>query len=231
MTLRIHSLHHVPFEGLGSIAAWAQAAGHQISSTRLYAGESPPPLGQVDWLIVMGGPMGINDTERHPWLRKEKIFIGQAIDQGKKVLGICLGAQLIADVLGASVHPNPEKEIGWFPVFRTPEAMRLPIADQLPDHQEVFHWHGDTFELPAGAVHLLRSDQCKHQAFLYENRVLALQFHLETTPESAADLLRHCAAELVGAPYIQTPAAIMAKPERFATINRQMTGILDYFSK
>ena len=228
--LNIHYFQHVPFEGLGSIAAWAQAAGHQINVTRLYAGEQPPPVDQVDWLIIMGGPMGIDEEERYHWLVEEKAFIREAIDQGKKVLGICLGAQLIADALGASVHPNPEKEIGWFPVFLTSEAETLPLAKKLPDHQVVFHWHGDTFELPDGATHLLSSNQCKNQAFIYGDRVLAFQFHLETTPDSAAALLRHCAVELVDAPYIQKPNLIMADSEQFKAINRQMTTILDYLS-
>jgi GMP synthase (glutamine-hydrolysing) len=88
--LRIHYLQHVPFEGLGSIAAWAQAAGHQISATRFYAGEHPPSVDQIDWLIIMGGPMSVTEEERYPWLAAEKTFIRQAIDQEKKVLGICL---------------------------------------------------------------------------------------------------------------------------------------------
>ena len=190
----------------------------------------PPAVELIDWLIVMGGPMGIAEEGDYPWLAEEKTFIKQAIDQGKRVLGICLGAQLIANVLGAAVYPNREKEIGRFPVYTTEDAEQSSIIDYLPRKLEVFHWHGNTFDIPTGAVHLLYSTACSNQAFLCDDRVLALQFHLETTPESVAALRQNCAAELTEAPFAQKPAVIMSKPEHYADINRQMNEILDYLS-
>ena len=154
--MNIHYLQHVPFEGLGSIANWVGQAGHNLTGSRLYAGEALPDPAALDWLIVMGGPMGVHDERHHPWLTREKQLIEQAIGQEKTVLGICLGAQLIADVLGARVYANEHREIGWFPVRRTSEAADCALGRVLPEQVEVFHWHGDTFDLPAGGKRLLQ---------------------------------------------------------------------------
>lgn len=229
--LRIHYFQHVPFEGLGSIEAWVRSAGHQISVTRFYAGEHPPPVNLIDWLIIMGGPMSINEEGRYPWLAEEKAFISQIIEQGKKVVGICLGAQLVAGVLGADVHPNPEREIGWYPVYPTAEAERSSIIDHLPRELEVFHWHGDTFDIPAGAIHLLRSQACENQAFMVDNRILGFQFHLETTGESAAALLKNCADDLRSAPFVQDAETILMEEERFNRINKSMKSILEFLAR
>ncbi len=228
--MRLHYLQHVPFEGLGSIGAWAAAAGHQVSVSRMFADDPLPATTRFDWLLVMGGPMGVNDTTCHPWLTGEKKFIAAAIAAGKTVLGICLGAQLLAAVLGAAVYPNREKEIGWLPVYRVPDGAGLPLTARLPDGEEVFHWHGDTFDLPAGACHLLRSAACENQAFLYGERVLALQFHLETTPAGAAALVEHCARDLAPGPRVQPAARIMADESRFTRLNRRMNAVLDFLA-
>jgi len=229
--LRIHYLQHVPFEGLGSIAAWAQAAGHQISITRLYASEQPPSVDLIDWLIIMGGPMSITEERRYPWLVEEKNFIRQAVDQGKKVLGICLGAQLIAGVLGAKVYPNSQPEIGWFPVNPTAEAEQSSIIDYLPKGLEVFHWHGDTFDIPAGAIHLLRSQACENQAFMVDNRILGFQFHLETTMESAGSLVQNCTDDLRPDAFVQDAESILKGNERYNRINQSMESILEFLAR
>lgn len=228
--LKIHYFQHVPFEGLGSIAAWAKAAGHQTSVTRFYAGEHPPSFDLIDWLIIMGGPMNIAEEERYPWLETEKGYLRAAIDTGKVVMGICLGAQLIADVLGAPIYANPEKEIGWYPVSQTAEAKKSPVASRLPNHEKVFHWHGDTFDIPAGATHLLRSQACENQAFMVGDRILGLQFHLETTLESAAALVKNCAADLRSGPFVQDAETILMKKKRFHRINKSMESILEYLA-
>ncbi|MCP4699929.1 MAG: type 1 glutamine amidotransferase [Gammaproteobacteria bacterium] len=226
----IHYFQHVPFEGPGSLEIWAKNNGHQTSATRFYENDPLPSVNDIDWLTVMGGPMSIHDTADYPWLIEEKKFIKQAIDSGKTVLGICLGAQLIADALGASVYPNQEKEIGWFPVEKTPD-LQTAVARILPDTLEVFHWHGETFELPRGAVHLAKSAVCENQAFIYKERVLGFQFHLETTPDSAKALIAHCANELTDAPYIQTAAEMLANEARFSKINATMNNILEMIHK
>lgn len=216
-------LQHHPIEGPGSMTPWL--ASHATSSQiiRLDAGEKCPAPEVVDLLIVLGGPMSVNDEETFPWLREEKSFIRQVIDRQRPVLGICLGSQLIASALGAEVRPNPYKEIGWLPIegLETNTAMTLPSTT-------VFQWHGDTFALPTGAILLARSSACVHQAFLYKDNVLALQFHLESTPELIQRFIETGGDELVDAPYIQTPQAILAAPdELYDAGNRLLEKLLN----
>jgi GMP synthase-like glutamine amidotransferase len=220
--MKLHWLQHVPFEGLGYIEEWANNAGIQISCTRLYDQEKLPALGSFDGLVVMGGPMGIHDHDEHPWLIAEKEFIRQAIDADKTVLGICLGAQLMADALGANVYPGPQKEIGWFPIQRSEGAPEL-----IPDNLTVFHWHGDTFDIPEGALRLASSEGCKNQGFIYNQKAVGLQFHMETTSQSLEALLTNCAHELKDeARFIQTAAAIRAGLPNLGSLNTAMKALL-----
>lgn len=200
--------------------------GHQLSATHLYLGQALPPLDTLDWLIVMGGPMGVYDEAVHPWLVEEKKYIRQAIDSGKIVLGICLGAQLIADVLGAKVSKNRYREIGWFPVKRTAESKSSLFGKVFPESMSVFHWHGDTFDIPAGAVLLASSEACRNQAFSIDDRIVGLQFHLETTPDSAKALIENGRDELDGSRYVQTEASILSDASRFSKINDVMQTLL-----
>jgi GMP synthase (glutamine-hydrolysing) len=222
--MRIHYLQHVAFEGLASIETWAIARSHSLSSTRFFANESLPQMQDFDWLIVLGGPMNIYETEKYFWLTEEKRFIERAIKNGKTVIGICLGAQLIADVLGAKVTQNAFKEIGWFPVELTAESAAF---HSLPKQFNALHWHGDTFELPRGAVHLARSKACENQAFVSEEKVLSLQFHLEATSGSIQQIIENCGTELVEGKYIQTSGEILGEDEYFAQANQMMWQILD----
>jgi GMP synthase-like glutamine amidotransferase len=224
----IHWLQHVPFEGLGSMEGWLLEQGYDLFCTRLWAGDPLPPADSFTGLIVMGGPMGIYDHEEYPWLPAEKKFLREVIDRGTQVLGICLGAQLLADVLGAKVSANPEKEIGWFPVTRSDEVPEL-LSSVLPEELTVFHWHGDTFVLPENAVCLYSSEACANQAFLYENQVLGLQFHLETTRESAATLIDNCRSELVPAPWIMSEKDMLYGKEKYTEINDRMHQLLKQF--
>jgi GMP synthase-like glutamine amidotransferase len=136
----------------------------------------------------MGGPMSVNDPE--PWVEVERSMIRRAIAAETPVLGVCLGAQLIASALGARVFRAQRKEIGWFPVAWTPQAARDPLVEDLPDPSNLFHWHGEMFDIPDGATLLASSERCAHQAFRYGDRVYALQFHAEVTPEMIADWCR-----------------------------------------
>ena len=228
--MRIQVLQHVPFEGPAGIADWASDRGHALSITHLYRGDPLPPQDAFDRLVVMGGPMGIYDETEHPWLAPEKAFLGATIAADKVIVGVCLGAQLLADTLGARVYRNAHKEIGWLPIELTPEGAADPVFGPLAPGMgmPVYHWHGDTFPLPSGAKHLARSIGCEHQAFLYEGRVLGLQFHLETTPTSLAALIANCADEIVPGPYVQD-AAIMqaATPEGYARMHTALFGLLD----
>lgn len=225
--MNIHWFQHVPFEGLASIETWAVARGHRIAATRLHAGDPLPNLDRLDWLVVMGGPMNIYEEDKFSWLAAEKRFIKAAIEAGRVVFGVCLGAQLIADVLGGPVTKNTHKEIGWFPVRKTDAAARSRVFETLPTELEVFHWHGDTFALPPGAIHVARSAACENQAFIFDERVVGLQFHLETTPESASLLAQHCTDELVVGPFIQTAEAMLSNEQRFERINETMWKLLD----
>ena len=225
--MRMHYLQHVPFEDPADIFNWARARGTVLTGTRLYAGQRPPPPPAFDALLVLGGPMNIYEHDRYPWLADEKRLIGNAVAAGKTIVGICLGAQLIADVLGSTVRRNRWREIGWLPVRPTPALAVSRLNGLLPNPCDVFHWHGDTFDLPGGAIALAASTACAQQAFLYDDRVLGLQFHLETTPASARALIAHCGDEIDGGPFVQTPVAILADPARFARANALMHRLLD----
>jgi GMP synthase-like glutamine amidotransferase len=230
--MRIHYLQHVPFEDPGSILTWAKNHGWGLSSTRLYdypRGGVPFPLARdFDWLVIMGGPMNVYEEAEYPWLAEEKVFIKHALDRGKPVIGLCLGAQLLSCVLGGKVTRNPHKEIGWFPVTLSPEARSLPLFSFLPEKPLVFQWHGDTFSVPEGAVHLAESGACKNQAFMYRDRVFAFQFHLENTLEIIRGLIEHCGDELAEgrAGYVQTGAELLSHPEYIAQDNRWMDEFL-----
>lgn len=230
--LRIHALQHVPFEGLGHIAHWIAANGHQLTTTHLYDGGTLPDPSEFDRLIIMGGPMNIYEDAQYPWLPRERALIRAAIDAGKSAVGICLGAQLLADALGSKVYAGKEKEIGWLPITLTEAGKQTALLAGLPETPIVFHWHGDTFDIPEGAVHLAASEGCRSQAFLYDNRILGLQFHLESTPETVRQILSHCRHELApGKTYIQSEAQIAAvPPQRFAEINNLMETLLTRLS-
>ena len=226
--MRIHALQHVAFEGLGHIGRWIADRGHSVALTRLYAGDPLPRLADFDLLVIMGGPMNIYEDDRYPWLAAERQLIRQAVDGGKSALGICLGAQLLADALGSQVVAGAHKEIGWWPIRMTEAGYGCGFLEGLPAQPTVFHWHGDTFAVPAGAIHLAASEGCASQAFLYDNRILGLQFHLESTPETVQALLANCRDELVPGRYIQTAAQIgAAEPELFSGINRLLETLLD----
>jgi GMP synthase (glutamine-hydrolysing) len=224
--MRIQYLQHVPFEDIGSMRNDFEARGFTLSSTHWYRGDSTPELESFDGLVVMGGPMGIYDEQEHPWLIAEKKLIREAIAAGKTLLGICLGAQLIADVLGGKVTRNPYREIGWFPLDIVPETNN-PVAAILADFPEVFHWHGDTFALPSGAHWLAKSQGCQHQAYCVDNRIWGFQFHLETTPASAQALITHCAGDIDGSLYTQSAVDMLCNTERFTRINRAMSQVVE----
>jgi len=227
--LRIHYFEHVPFEGLGCIEDWARQQGHTITVTQWHAPTVVlPDLLSIDWLIVMGGPMGVYETGLHIWLPAEQQYIADAIQQGKKVLGICLGSQLVAAALGAKVYPNKEKEIGWFPVqFNATGA----LANILPPEQTVFHWHGDTFDLPANATLFASSAACANQGFIYGDRVIGLQFHLEVRSNDVLKMVEHGDDELAPAPYVQSAEAIADRSALADGANELMFEILEYMQK
>jgi GMP synthase-like glutamine amidotransferase len=226
--MRIHYFQHEPFEDLGSMAAVFKERGYSLTATHWYKGDAGPgALNSFDALIIMGGAMSVHDESTLPWLIAEKKLIKQAITAGKTVLGICLGAQLIADVLGAEVRRNSHKEIGWHPLTINPNAATHAIASVLAKYPEVFHWHGETFAIPEGALHLASSAACANQAYVYQDRVIGLQFHLETTFESATALTEECPGDMDGTQYAQNAQQILASKEKFEKINQAMKEIID----
>jgi GMP synthase (glutamine-hydrolysing) len=167
-------------------------------------------------LFVMGGPMGVYDEAACPWLSAEKKAIERMIRAGKMVVGICLGAQLIADVLGARVYTNRYREIGWFPVS-FPQSENLPgLLAGLPERADAFHWHQDTFDIPAGATRVAGSEACENQAFCYGNTTLAVQFHWEITAAGVENLIANCPDDYApGKPWVQQPEEMLADMTRF----------------
>lgn len=230
--MRIQVIKHVAFEGPGGIRDWALARGHALSETDLSAGEPLPSLDAFDALVLMGGPMSVNEEDRYAWLRPEKALVRAALAADKKLLGICLGAQMIASALGAPIVAVPEKEIGWFPVRTVPEAAGHPFLRGWPTEQTVFHWHGEGFGLPAGAQALWGNQAWPLQAFALGQQALALQCHPEVTQASVQAMLDGGRAELeVGRPFIQTEAEILAQaPQRLKVLAPLFAGLLDVWS-
>jgi len=224
---RIHYFQHVHFEDLGCIEQWANQHGHQLSATRFYNHEALPELADIDWLIVMGGPMGVNDENIYPWLEFEKAFIKKAIDANKTVIGICLGSQLIASALGEKVYPNPNKEIGWFDISKTQHGFESKIFKDFNEKLKVFHWHGDTFDLPKESQLIFQSQACKNQCFSYKNKILGLQFHLEITENSLNEMIFNGKHELKEDKFIQNEDDILKEKELILKNNKLMFSVLD----
>lgn len=230
--MRLHYLQHVPFEGLGAIEGWAKSKDHSITMTRLFAQEPLPMVDDFDWLIVMGGPMNIYEESRYPWLVLEKLFIEESLKKDKFVLGICLGAQLMADVLGAKIVKNTEKEIGWFPISLTEEAKEGSVFFKgIPSSFMAFHWHEDRFELPEFCTRLAESKGCFHQAFGYDDKAIGLQFHIESTRDGVMKLVRHCGGEHWQGRYVQKPDEMVFRPACFNEITKTLETFLDNCQK
>ncbi len=226
--LNIHVLMHVAYEGIACIESWIQLHQHSVSFTKLYESVNFPESDEYDWLIVMGGPMSVTDEQKFSWLVTEKKFILDSIESGKTVIGICLGSQLIAEMLGARVYPNLQKEIGWFDLELTQEAKKIEIFKLFEDKFKVFHWHGDTFDLARNCIRLFHSEVTKNQAFIYNDKVLGLQFHLEVTSNSLIEMIENGKEELIETKSVQTASEILKYSEHIALNNQKMFHILDY---
>jgi len=219
---------HVPFEGPGNILDWVGEKGHKLQYTRFYQGETLPDASAVDLLIIMGGPMDVFNFHVHSWMEDEIVWVKEFIKEGKPVLGICLGAQIIAAALGEEVYPGQHREIGWYNLQFFPSLGDYKICKDLPITRKVFHWHGDTFNIPEGATRIAASQAFPNQGFIYNNRVVALQFHLEVTPESVRELVDNCRDELVEGPYIQSEKEILSEQNYFETNQKVLFQFLDY---
>ena len=193
--MNILIVKNIASEGPGTIEEHLRAEKLSYSIIDLKKGEDTPPISTFTHLVIMGGPMAVYEMEQYPFLKDEALLIERAVKANKHVLGVCLGAQMVAHVLGARVYAGGQKEIGWYDVELTDEGMRDPCVSQLAfdgrKSAQVFQWHGDTFDLPAGAARLAASGIYPNQAFRYSDRVYALQFHIEVTPVIVLDWLRN----------------------------------------
>lgn len=230
LIMKIHYLQHVPFQSPGIITFWAAERGCRVGSTLLYDKGKLPDPSSVDALIVLGGTMNVYEEDQYPWLVEEKELIRQCIRQKKKVLGINLGAQLIADVLGAGVYPNRVKEIGWHLISWNSCAWSNPMFNFVPCHQITLHWHRDTFDLPAGAERLASSRCCKNQAFTWQEHVVGLQFHLEVVKQDLEQLIAYHKEELKErGPHMQSAEHLLSRPNYIEENNHTMFQLMDRF--
>lgn len=234
--MKLHYLQHVPFEGLGLIADWAKERGVEVSVTHLFEDEALPSMASFDLLVVLGGPMSVHDTQEYPWLKGEQAFISRALESGKPALGICLGAQLFADVLGGQVTHNKEREIGWHPIFLCESWAENPLQPltRISESPTVFHWHGETFSLPEEAVHLASNEATANQAFAAgkNGQILGFQFHIETTPECVRGLIASAEeGELAPQRYVQSAEEMLGAAEEHSTaLQPALYEILDQWS-
>ena len=208
MTKTLLAVRHVAFEDLGGFEAPLQDAGYAIRYADMGV-EAVADFGDPDLLVVLGAPVGVYEDDLYPWLKDEIAFIGTRLQVQKPTLGICLGAQLMARALGARVYPGPAKEIGWKSLTRA-DGLLAPLADQ-----PVLHWHGDTFDLPQGAVLLASTDICRNQAFSLGRHGLAFQFHPEAEARGFERWLIGHACEIAATPGV-TVTALRADTARLA---------------
>ncbi len=184
-------LQHIACEGPGSLGFFLESKGVSFEYRQLANGDTVPvSLKDYSALICLGGPMNVDEEGKYPFLKDEKRLLKEALQKDFPTLGICLGAQLIARAANALVTAGPQKEIGWFPLKLTREGLKDSLLEGLPQELKIFQWHGDTFEIPLGALHLASSDLFHHQAFKIGEKIYALQFHIEVTSEMIQDWVR-----------------------------------------
>eukprot|EP00670_Eutreptiella_braarudii_P030005 CAMPEP_0174374744 /NCGR_PEP_ID=MMETSP0811_2-20130205/112030_1 /TAXON_ID=73025 ORGANISM="Eutreptiella gymnastica-like, Strain CCMP1594" /NCGR_SAMPLE_ID=MMETSP0811_2 /ASSEMBLY_ACC=CAM_ASM_000667 /LENGTH=241 /DNA_ID=CAMNT_0015524313 /DNA_START=76 /DNA_END=801 /DNA_ORIENTATION=+ len=230
MPLHIHVVQHAKAYTGGMIEDWAHAHRHKYTSTHLWVSDAHlPAVNQFDWLVLVGGPLPAAEGLSTAWVLEELTLVKEAIQQDKVVIGMGQGAQLIASALGAGVVQNEQgPEIGWFPVKFTDVARHPRVFPFLPDELVVFHGHANTFQLPLGAKLLASSSACHNQAFLYENRVLAMQFHLEWTEEDVQNVLPQVQNTIQPGKYMQSVSTILAGKDVYVPLMREaLNKILD----
>lgn len=226
--MKFHILQHVPFEGAARFLDWTTTHRAEVHYTRFYDVDwTLPSLDAFDALLVLGGPMGAYDMDKFPWLIDEINFLKEVIASGKKVIGICLGAQLLAKALGANVYPHSHREIGW---YRIQKVTAHPVFEDIPDPFTVFHWHGDTFDMPDDAIHLARSNGCEHQAYIWNEQVLGLQFHMEMGEINIHSLLLHFKNDLQpDQPFVQSAEDIVARLPQADVLRLYLNMLIERF--
>lgn len=228
--MKILILQHTASEGAGMILDWCAQKGAEVSYIKVY---EPHPEFDVDasvqLVVVLGGPMSVNDESDYPWLKPEKRFIRECLEASIPVLGICLGAQLIASALGARVMANSEAEIGWHKVEA--QASQTDVF-QLPVSMPVFHWHGETFELPPHSIRLAKSAACANQGFQLGDKVIGLQFHPEITVDTIETWIADAGESLKPSIYVQSPDRMRAQANAYLPASKALLfEVLDYLVK
>lgn len=229
--MRIHALINYSMANLGTIEEWTKEKGFQITTTKVYETTKFPSADEFDLLIILGGTMGAYEEEDNPWLRQEKKFISSVIKQNKAVLGICLGAQLIAETIGGKVYPHVHEEIGWWDVHFSENVKNYDLFEGLSEQLSLFQYHGDTFDLPTDAVWLAASEASKNQAFIYKDNVLGLQFHPEFSKAQLENIVSKHGEDITPGPYTQMPKEFLTKTNNFAQAKEFLFTLLDNFSK
>ena len=226
--MTLYALQHVPFEGTAAVGRWAERNGIPVEPVPVYQGGVLPDPADCSRIVVLGGPMNIHEEQNYPWLVEEKRFLRAAVDGGARVLGICLGGQLLADVLGATVVPGPHKEIGWHPVRFSEQARALPLFEGFPEELEVMHWHGDTFSLPPDCIRLASSPGCPEQGYVHpDGRLVGVQFHMEWDRAAVQSLIDQCPEDLEAGPFVQSPETMLREDAPFEAANAWMDRLLD----
>ncbi|AKB44876.1 type 1 glutamine amidotransferase [Methanosarcina vacuolata] len=237
--MRIHCLQHLKNDTLGSIGTWIDDKEYKLTKTLLYENSFFPAPEEFDLLLIMGGTMSIYQEEEYSWLKPEKEFVKTVIEDGKPVLGSCFGAQMISEVLGGKVTKNPYKEIGWHTVRSIEENIEQSPSElkdsKLPSCMfpefTGFMWHGDTFEIPAGAVKLFESEACPNQGFIYNGNVLGLQFHPEANRQWVRNLIRDSGHDLVSGKYIQSEKEILGQESFFDSSRNLAFSLMNWFEE
>lgn len=231
--MRVHVIRHASFEGPEEIADWARLRGHEITESFAVTEEFPSP-DVVDFLVVLGGPMDADDAEASPWLVAEKRYIADVIQAARPVLGVCLGSQILAEIVGGTIRRAAQREIGFFPLRRNAAAEGLPVFAAIPDGLVVGHWHGDTFDLPNGVSPAFSSEATPNQAFaLYGGRVVGLQCHLEWTAYSVEVMIAECGVELSDSGrYVMSAGQFLAaSAEHLPGCHDALFGLLDEMAR
>jgi GMP synthase-like glutamine amidotransferase len=226
--MRLLLLQHDPLDGPGTLTDWADEHGYSVVICLICQGEPLPPLESFDLLVSLGGPMGAYEEEKFPWLAAEKEYLRQALTAGKKILGLCLGAQLLADALGGKAFRHTCKEFGWQPIEPLKAGKGWFGGSSV---FQAFQWHGDTYSLPPGAVQLARNEAAEQQAFLIEGpcggKALGLQFHLEWTEQMAREALAEPGVAPPPSPSVQTPEEILSDLSLFDAARSRFFALMD----
>ncbi len=226
--MHIQIIIHASFEKPGSILNWILKNNHTYTVTAPYKGESLSENNSYDFLIIMGGPQSPTHFIEYPYLKDEILFTQNAIQKNKPILGICLGAQIIGEALGAKTMRSPNKEVGAFPISLTQEGMHDPIFKNFPKQFDVMHWHNDMPGLSDNAVIIAESEGCPRQVVRYDEKIYGLQCHFEMTRELVDGMLNHCENDLNPSRYTQASEKMILTD--FESINKKLDFILDYLA-